>query len=96
MDFQVQGVHVNVTDELKEFIEKKLHKIEFAQPYIVDLNFKIIKDNRLYKIEATINFQWGHNAFISIEGFDVYEEFDKLVDKIDQKVKKEKSKIKDH
>jgi len=96
MNLEITGIHFNVSDEIRQAIEKKLSRLEFAQSFIIDLLFKLIKENRAYKAEVTINFRWGSSAHISVDGFDVYEELDKLFDKIEAKIKKEKSKIQDH
>lgn len=96
MNYDVQGVHFHLSDEIKDHLDKKLAKLDFAQQYIVGLNFKMVKENNKYKIDANINFRWGNKAHVSIDGFDIYEEIDKIVDKIDSKVKKEKSKIQEH
>jgi len=96
MNLTITGIHFNVSDEIKEAIQKNLTRLEFAESYIIDLIFKLIKDNRVYKTEVTINFRWGTSAFISVDGFDIYQELDKIFDKIEQKVKKEKSKITEH
>ena len=96
MNLEVTGIHFNVTDAIKESIEKRLSRLEFAQSHIIDLLFKLIKDNRMYKVEVKINFRWGSSAHISVDGFDIYEELDRIFDKIESKVKKEKNKIQAH
>jgi putative sigma-54 modulation protein len=96
MNIEITGIHFNVTDAIRDSINKKLSRLEFAKSNIIDLLFKLIKENRMYKVEVTINFRWGSSAHISVDGFDVYEELDKLFDKIESKVKKEKSKIQEH
>jgi len=96
MNYDIQGVHFHLSDEIKEYLDKRIGKLEFAQQYIVDLNFKMVKDNNKYKIDANISFRWGTKAHIGVDGYEIYEEIDKLMDKIESKVKKEKSKIQDH
>lgn len=96
MNLEVTGIHFNISDEIRQAIEKKLSRLEFAKSFIIDLLFKLVKENRMFKVEVTINFRWGSSAHISVDGFDVYEELDKLFDKIESKVKKEKNKIQDH
>jgi putative sigma-54 modulation protein len=96
MNIEITGIHFNVTDAIRDNIDKGLERLEFAKDNIIDFLFKLIKENRMYKVEVTINFRWGSSAHISVDGFDVYEELDKLFDKIESKVKKEKSKIQGH
>ena len=96
MNFEVKGVHFDVKDETKEFISKKIERIDYAREMIVDLLFTLTKERRDYKCEANINFRWGLSAHIRVRAFELHEGLDKLIDKIDLKVKKEKSKVQEH
>lgn len=96
MNIDVSGIHCDINDELKGYIEKRLHRIDYAKVNIIDLIIKVIKEKKGYKFEAAINFKWGSSAFMKHDGFDLHEGIDKLVDKIDLKVKKEKDKVQDH
>ncbi|MBN2738260.1 MAG: ribosome-associated translation inhibitor RaiA [Spirochaetales bacterium] len=96
MNIDVSGIHCEIDDEIRSYIDKRLHRIDYAQVNIIDLIIKIIKEKKGYKFEAAINFKWGNSAFMKQEAFDLHEGIDKLVDKIDLKVKKEKDKVKDH
>ena len=49
-----------------------------------------------YILEATINFRWGNSNHMRVKSFDTFEGIDKLFDKIELKVLKEKNKIQDH
>jgi putative sigma-54 modulation protein len=96
MHIEVQGIHYDVKEEIKEYIEKKLHKVDFAKDMIVDLLISIIKEKKGYRIEININFRWGVSAHIHVDAFDLYECIDKMIDKVSYKVAKEKEKIKQH
>jgi putative sigma-54 modulation protein len=96
MNLELTGIHLDITDDIRSYFNKKLHRLEFATSYIIDLLFKLIKEKPGYKIEATINFKWGGSAYIHVTGFEIYESIDKLFDKIELKVKKEKNKVKEH
>ncbi|MBN1411447.1 MAG: ribosome-associated translation inhibitor RaiA [Spirochaetales bacterium] len=96
MNLEISAIHFDVTDEIKQYVEKKLHKIEFAKEYIIDLIFKFIKEKSDYKVEANVNFRWGNSAHVEINSFDMYEGIDKLITKIEQKINKEKTKIQKH
>jgi len=96
MNLDITGIHLDITDDMRNYITKKLHRIEFASTYIIDLLFRLIKEPHGHKIEATINFQWGTSAHVHVDGFDINESIDKLFDKIEAKVKKEKNKVQQH
>ncbi|MBN2532066.1 MAG: ribosome-associated translation inhibitor RaiA [Spirochaetales bacterium] len=93
MNLELTGVHQDITDDIRNYFNKKLHRLEFAAGYLIDLLFKVIKEKHGYKLEATINFQWGSSAYIHVSGFEIYESIDKLFDKLELKVKKEKNKV---
>lgn len=93
MNLELTGIHLDITDDIRNYFNKKLHRLEFAAGYLIDLLFKIIKEKHGFQIEATINFKWGSSAHIHVAGFEIYESIDKLFDKIELKVKKEKNKV---
>ncbi|MFW6313572.1 MAG: HPF/RaiA family ribosome-associated protein, partial [Spirochaetota bacterium] len=49
MELEIKGVHFDVKDETREFIEAKLEKLEFASEFIVDLAFTLTKENPEYE-----------------------------------------------
>ena len=55
MTLEIKAVHFDLPQEYRELIEKKVHKIEYAQDMIVDLLFTITKE-KSYVLEATLNF----------------------------------------
>ncbi len=97
MNIDIKGVHFEITEKTKDFIDKKLQKIEHAKDLLVDLLFTLTKQTKGgYSIEATMNFRWGYSTHISVDSFDLYEGIDKLFDKMVQKINKEKEKIQGH
>lgn len=95
MHVEIKGVHLEVTDKMKEHIEKRLPHLDYAKDMIIDLLVTVTKDNG-YNVEATINFRWGSSAHISASSFDLFEGVDALFHKIDAKVTKEKKRIQEH
>jgi putative sigma-54 modulation protein len=96
MHTEIRGVHIDVTDSMKEYIDKKLHKLDFVKEIIIDLLFTISKEKKGFRLEVTINFRWGVSAHIHADSYDVYEGLDILFAKIEHKVTKEKDKIQQH
>ncbi len=96
MNLELKGVHFDVKDETKEFIDKKIERIEYAHDMIVDLLLTMTKEKRDFNCEVNINFRWGVSSHIKVRSFELHEGLDKLFDKIDLKVKKEKSKVQEH
>ncbi len=96
MHIDIRGVHVDVTDKIRDYLDKKMHKLEFAKDVIIDLLITLSKEKNCFKIEATINFRWGNTAHIGYDSFEVLEGIDGFIDKLETKIKKEKDKIQEH
>lgn len=96
MELGIKGVHLDLKDETKEYIEEKLEKLDFARDYIVDLDFTLTKDNPDYEVEAKLHLKWGHQSVIKVHSFDLHEGIHALIDKLDHKIRKEREKITDY
>ena len=96
MNLQMQAVHFDMKDETREFIEKKLERLGFAEDLIVDMEVNLVKDTHEYELECLVHFRWGKKVAIKYKSYDLHEGIDTLTDKVALKVKKEKGKIKEH
>lgn len=96
MNIELKGIHYDISESTRDFIIKKLQKVDFAKNLITDLLLTITKEKKAYKIDCTINFRWAYSAHLSADGIKLYEGIEKLIDKIEAKVHKEKDKIKEH
>ena len=96
MELEIKGVHFDVKDETREFIEAKLEKLDFASQYIVDLAFTLTRENPEYETEAKLHLKWGHTSVVKAHAFDLHEAINTLIDKLDHKVRKEREKVTDH
>ncbi len=92
MNINVQAVRFTMDDEQRVFVDKKLERIKYADDLITDVLFNIKYDKK-FSMECTVNFRWGGSAHVSAEDFDFGAGVNKLMDVLDQKVKKEKDKI---
>jgi putative sigma-54 modulation protein len=79
-------------EDQRAFVDKKLERIKYAEELITDVLFTI-KYDRKFMLECTVNFRWGGNAHVSAEEFDFSAGVNRLMDVLDQKVKKEKDKV---
>lgn len=96
MDLDIKGVHFDVKDETREFVEIKLEKLEFASKYIVDLSFTLTKDTSEFETEVKLHLKWGHASVIKVRAYDLHEALNSLIDKLDHKVRKEHEKVMEH
>ena len=95
MTIDIKGVHYEVSDSVREKLESKLKRVEHAEDMIVNLDFTITREKQ-YKLETNIHFRWGQVHHLKVETFDIWKGVDILIDKLEQKVDKEKEKVKHH
>ncbi len=93
MKMDVRSVHFELSEESKTYLTTKIDRIAYAKDMIVDLLFVFTKDSKNYKLEVTANFRWGVQAHLQETAFEINPGIDLLMDKLDQKIVKEKEKI---
>ncbi len=96
MNIETKGIHLEVTEKIRAEIDAKVARLDFAKDLIVDLLLTLTREKSLFKLDATVNFRWGTSCHVGVEGFDLHQGIDLLFDKLEPKIEKEKSKIKDH
>jgi putative sigma-54 modulation protein len=94
MNVDVRSVHFDLGEASRDYFDKKLERIGYAKDMIVDLIFILTKDKD-FKFEANVNFRWGSQAHIEERDYDVTAGIDKLFDRLEQKITKEKDKVQD-
>lgn len=92
MNVSIKAVKFTMDDEQKKFAEQKMERIKYAEDLITDAMCQI-KLEKKFMFDCTVNFRWGASAHVSTEDYDFTAGFNKLIDILDQKVKKEKDKI---
>ena len=75
-----------------EMVESKLKRISYADDLIIDLVMKIKLDKE-FVFDTTVSFRWGVQAHVSGQDFDFGAALNKMMDVLDNKVKKEKDKV---
>jgi putative sigma-54 modulation protein len=94
MNTEIKAVHFTLRDDTKEFINKKIERIHNAENMIVDLLVTLTKDKD-FEAEATVNFRWGVSIHVREHDFELNPAIDKLMDKLEIKITKEKEKVKE-
>ena len=94
MNTEVKAVHFTLNDDAKEYVHKKIERIHNAENMIVDLLVTITKEKD-FEAEATVNFRWGVSIHVKEEDFDLTAAIDKMTDKLESKIIKEKEKVKE-
>lgn len=94
MNITFRGIGFTVTDEDREFLEKKLKKLSFADEYLQDLEVTAKKESKGigFHIDAILHFTWKKEKVVSQDSYELYEGIEYLADKIQSVAKKEKEK----
>jgi len=92
METTINAVGFELDEDQSGLIAKKLERLKYASDLIVDLLFRV-KEDKKYIFDTTLNFRWGMTAHVSTEDYEFASGLNKLIDMLDQKVKKEKDKI---
>ena len=92
MTVDVRSVHFELGDATRAYLNDKLERVQYAKDMIVDLIILITKEKD-FKLEATANFRWGVQAHLEERDFEAHAGIDKLIDRLEQKIAKEKGKV---
>lgn len=96
MRLDIKGVHYDITDVTRNFLTEKTGKLAFAAEQITDLMFTLTKGKKDWTAEATVNFKFGVSAHVSETDFNLHAAIEKLIDRLEVKIRKEKEKVQDH
>ena len=94
MNTEIKAVHFSLSNESREYLEKKISRLHNAENMIVDLLFTLTKEKN-FSAEVTVNFRWGVSIHLKEQDFELNPAMDKLIDKLDAKIAKEKEKVKE-
>jgi len=94
MNVEVKAVHFTMREESREYLDKKIARIHNAEGMIVDMLFTLTKEKEM-TAEVTVNFRWGVSIHLKEMDFDLNTAVDRLMDKLDAKIAKEKEKVKE-
>ncbi|MCK9286892.1 MAG: HPF/RaiA family ribosome-associated protein [Sphaerochaetaceae bacterium] len=98
MNLEIKGIRYNPSDATREFFDKKLQKLAFAENYIHDLTITVTRETlgQGFHLDGKIHFSWGPVKVVSTDCYELYEGIELLVDKIEATARKEKGKIQEH
>jgi len=94
MNTEIKAVHFSLSAETREYLEKKIARLHNAENMIVDLLFTLTKEKN-FSAEVKVNLRWGVTVYQKEEDFELNAAIDKLMDKLDAKIVKEKEKVKE-
>ncbi|MDR0487670.1 MAG: ribosome-associated translation inhibitor RaiA [Treponema sp.] len=94
MNTEIKALHFTLHDDAREYINKKIERIHNAENMIVDM-LVTVKKEKDFDAEATVNFRWGVSIHVKEEDFELTTAIDKMMDKLEAKITKEKEKVKE-
>ena len=94
MDLTCRGIGFTPDEKDREFLEKKLKKIGFAEDYLQNLDIVARKESKGigFHIDASLHFAWKKEKVVSQDSYELHEGIELLADKIQSTAKKEKEK----
>jgi putative sigma-54 modulation protein len=96
MQLSVTGHHIEVTDSLRGYVEKKLERITRHFDQVIDVHCVLTVEKKLrQKAEVTLHVS-GNSIHVDATELNMYAAIDALTDKLDRCVKKHKEKRADH
>jgi putative sigma-54 modulation protein len=89
------GKQIDVRDEMKDYLEKRMKKIKFFFDQVMTV--KVILKHQRGKFTTEIKLSANRDTYFAKETDEDWKKtFDKVTDKIESEVKKKKDRIKDH
>ncbi|NDJ56185.1 ribosome hibernation promoting factor [Enterobacteriaceae bacterium 4M9] len=95
MQLNVTGQNVEITDALREFLDKKFAKLEQYFERINQVYIVLKVEKVTHAADATLHVNGGE-LHASAEGQDMYAAIDGLIDKLARQLNKHKDKLKQH
>ena len=94
MNIEIKSLRFNLNEDTKEYLNKKIDRIHNAENMIVDL-IVALKKGKDFEADATVNFRWGVSVHVKEKDFELLAAIDKMMDKLEAKITKEKEKVKE-
>ncbi len=95
MQLNVTGQNVEITDALREFLDKKFAKLEQYFERINQVYIVLKVEKVTHVADATLHVNGGE-LHAGAEGQDMYAAIDGLIDKLARQLNKHKDKLKQH
>ncbi len=95
MNIQITGRHLDITDAIRTFVEKKFAKLEKHFDHITRLQVILAVEKGEHKAEASLQVP-GSDLFAHSNAPNLYTAIDLLMEKVDRQLVKFKEKLKAH
>jgi putative sigma-54 modulation protein len=94
MQIRTTARHFDLTDDLKDFVEKHIGKLERFFDHIIDSH--LILDTEKSRMTAELKLKvYGTVLTSKHRSFDMYDSVEKVIDKMESQLKRYKERLKD-
>jgi putative sigma-54 modulation protein len=94
MQIRTTARHFDLTDDLKNFAEKQIEKLEKYFDHIIDSH--LILDMEKSRMTAELKVKvYGTVLSSKYRSFDMYDSVEKVIDKMEAQIRKYKAKLRD-
>jgi len=95
MQIQLTGRHVEITDPIREYVNKKFEKLERHFDHITQVHAILDVQKERHIAEGKLNVTGGE-IFAESHEENLYAAIDTLIDKLDRQLIKHKNKVQNH
>ncbi len=95
MDIKITGKHIDISPEIKSFIEKEMSKLEKYDKHILNASCVIELNEKRYNVEMEMHIK-KHVFTSSDESYDLMSSIDNAVNKLKKQLKKYEEKKHEH
>lgn len=96
MQLSISGRHLVVTAALKDYVTRKITRLERHYDHITNVRVVLAVDKLRQNAEATVHAGAGHEIFADAASDDLYKAIDALSDKLDRQLIRHKEKLTSH
>lgn len=97
MLFDFQCIHFHLSEDDKDFLDKKMKHLDSLKQYLTDLTLHIKEaQGQPYTFESVLHFEWGIRCHIKTESWEIQKGLSDIIDKIFRKISREKQKKQNH
>ena len=95
MQINISGLHLEVTDALRSYVEEKFERLSRHFDRIISIQVILQVEKLKQKAEVPVHVR-GKDIFVESDDADLYAAVDSMADKLDRQMQKHKQKQSDH
>lgn len=93
MDIIVSGRHINITNAIKNYAEKKVSKLQKFFDRVIKVQVNLNVESERHTAEMIVSAARGSMLIAEVTDHDIYVAIDKAVDKLERQLTRHKEKL---